>query len=233
MKRPEEEKRRSTPRDLDIYTHTISSCNKIHLMNKKRDTHKRFTPFTRTQTFSFLKTSFFLAREREKRTEEQTERERALAFRISSKSTRSSFSYLPSDEFHVAIRRRVDATRRRKVEGKRKREETVRGRPLEREREVAKVGGRGEAFGRVGARGEEFEAKKSGVGDEERGTRRVGHSTVSVVEAFDGCAVPIYIRETYFKEVGRVGFPSVSRGEHGKSRRDQTIKEGVGGDDPS
>jgi len=106
----------------------------------------------------------------------------------------------------------------------------VRGRPLEREREAARVGGRGEAFGRVGARGEEFEAKKSGVGDEERGTRRVGHSTVSVVEAFDGCAVPIYIRETYFKEVGRVGFPSVSRGEHGKSRRDQTIKEEVDGD---
>jgi len=40
------------------------------------------------------------------------------------------------------------------------------------------------------------------------------------VEGFDGRAVPRCIRETYFIEVGRVVFSSVSRGERGESRRD-------------
>jgi len=53
-------------------------------MNKKRDTHKRFTPFTRTQTFSFLKTSFF-SLEREKK--EQKNKQNA--------SARARFASLP------------------------------------------------------------------------------------------------------------------------------------------
>jgi hypothetical protein len=58
-------------------------------------------------------------------------------------------------------------------------------------------------------------------GGAERGQERVGEVRADAfVEGFDVCAVSRYIRETYFMEVGRVVFSSVSRGEHRESRRD-------------